>query len=390
MGKTRVRSEKIPEAKGEKGNNNDRGNKIAGHLVGEFLDRCSRALCLGDHVDNLGKHGVAADFLGPHGQCAGRVDCGPYYLVALLFFDRHGFTCDHGFIDQARAAQNHTIDRHLLSWTNPEGITHLNLIQGNIYFFPIVRYFSCVFRRKPQECFNGCSGLSPCSEFQHLPQKNQCDDHRSRFKIDTHRAIGSAQGCRKNVREKKSNNAVDIRNRNTKPYQGEHVEASIDHGLHGSDIKGPASPQDHWSCHEKLQPTQSSCRSYPFNERSPRQHIAHSNDNQRHCQNGAKDEALVHVFVFGIVLLLSYGFRFERHAAFRTGTGMILYHFRMHGAGIFDPFGTGWVWDHGFKRHAALWTGTGVILYYFRMHRTGVLLVLWPVSRWGHFFMLSC
>ena len=43
---------------------NHRRNKIAGHNVCQFLDRCAAALRLRDHADDLRQQRVAADTLG--------------------------------------------------------------------------------------------------------------------------------------------------------------------------------------------------------------------------------------------------------------------------------------------------------------------------------------
>jgi len=50
-----------------------------------------------------------------------------------------------------------------------------------------------------------------------------------------------------------------------------------------------------------------------------------------------RPEAALKIDQFAVVLLIQRNHRFERHAAFRAIAGMILLHFRVHGAGVDGP-----------------------------------------------------
>ena len=60
-------------------------------------------------------------------------------------------------------------------------------------------------------------------------------------------------------------------------------------------------------------------------------HAAHGEDEDRQAQDQADPEPPAHVDQLGIGAFLGGdGPRLQRHAALRTGTGMVLPHFRVH------------------------------------------------------------
>jgi hypothetical protein len=64
-------SEQRPGGEGDERNRHDHRHEPAGDLVGEALDRRTAPLRLGDHLDDLREHRVAADLLGRHHETAG-------------------------------------------------------------------------------------------------------------------------------------------------------------------------------------------------------------------------------------------------------------------------------------------------------------------------------
>ncbi len=77
------------QARHDKGadRNRDHGrHKPAGNDIRQSLYRGARALCFTDHLHDLRKQGVTADFLGAHQQAAGAVDGGADDGVTRGFF----------------------------------------------------------------------------------------------------------------------------------------------------------------------------------------------------------------------------------------------------------------------------------------------------------------
>ena len=60
MAQPRLGTDQRPDDEGDDCNQDDAGDKPSGNLVREPLDWCARSLCLGNHANDLGKHGVAA------------------------------------------------------------------------------------------------------------------------------------------------------------------------------------------------------------------------------------------------------------------------------------------------------------------------------------------
>ncbi len=374
IGQARLGAEIIPDCKGGYGNGNNHRHKVTGHLISQFLDRRSAALSIGHHLHYLGKEGVAANFFRPHSDCAGGIDRGADHLILRLFFYRNRFTRDHRFIHRAGTIDYSAVHRDLFARPDPEHIADLNVFQGNVYFAAVLIDLSCRFRSQPQERLDGGAGLAAGLEFHHLPQQDQGDDHRRRLVINTHTTIHTAHGGRKDFRKQGADHAVAIGHGHPEAYQGEHIETSIDHRLHGPHIKDPAGPKHHRGRQNQFQPSQNLRGCHVLDEVAARQHLPHGDKHQWHREDGAKDEALAHVIVFGIFFLCikTDDAWFERHAAFRAGTGTFLNNFRMHGTGI---LGTGG-WNfrgHGFEGHAAFWATSRIALDDFRMHWTGIL-----------------
>ena len=113
------------------------GHEPTRHGIGDFLDRRPAALGFRDHVDDLRKQRIAADFFRAHHETSvlvqGRADHG----VAFLFRDRHGLAGDHGFVEVAAAFGDRAIDGDFLAGTDAEQVADRDLIDRHVFFFTV-------------------------------------------------------------------------------------------------------------------------------------------------------------------------------------------------------------------------------------------------------------
>ena len=92
-----------------------RRHEIAGHRIGEGLNRRARALRLGDHGDDLRQRGLGAGAVDAHVEAAGAVQRAAGDAVACGLLDRHRLAGQHRFIDRASAFDHRAVDRHLVA-----------------------------------------------------------------------------------------------------------------------------------------------------------------------------------------------------------------------------------------------------------------------------------
>src|SRR6267142_4443006 len=135
----RLRAEKDPAEKGQDRDENHGRNKIRRDAIGEALHRRTAALGFADESHDLREHGFAADALRFHDETSAGVQRSARDLIACAFFDRHGFTGYHRFVDGARAFTYRAVDWNTLSWTDAQPVAALHLIEWHVSFRAIRR-----------------------------------------------------------------------------------------------------------------------------------------------------------------------------------------------------------------------------------------------------------
>src|SRR5581483_6049497 len=90
----------------------------------------------GDHVYDLPEQRVATDPLGVHDETAGSIDGAARHFVADGLFHRERFAGDHGFLNIGMAFYDHTIDRHLVTWNNPQLVADCHLVERDFMIAP--------------------------------------------------------------------------------------------------------------------------------------------------------------------------------------------------------------------------------------------------------------
>ena len=97
--------------------------------------------------------------------------------------------------------------------------------------------------------------------------------------------------------------------------------------------KGPATPQHHGGCQQKLQPLRRGWRSEIMKWLAGQQ-VTHRIDSQRYCKQRADPETACHVLQFALVVLTSAVCLLQCHTANGTPPGRSLPYFRVHRAGV--------------------------------------------------------
>ena len=111
------------------------------------MDRRAAPLRLGDHRDDARQEGLCAHLLGAHHQASRSVDGRAYDLVARLLLHRNRFSTDHGFIDVARALDDHPIHRNGFAGPYTQSVTDLHFNDLDSYRLAALRILSALSQR---------------------------------------------------------------------------------------------------------------------------------------------------------------------------------------------------------------------------------------------------
>ena len=77
------------------------------------------------------------------------------------------------------------INRHAATRRHAQAVAHLNLREGNLQISGI-REFARNGRSEIQQSADCAACSGPCSQLEHLPQKDEGDNHRGRLEVNRH------------------------------------------------------------------------------------------------------------------------------------------------------------------------------------------------------------
>src|SRR5204863_66479 len=112
-------------------------DKVTRDFVGKPLDRRATPLRFGNHLHDLGEHSLLSHTLSLHDEAAGIVQRAADYFITRAFFDRHGFTAKHRFIDGCLTFDHDPIHRYLFAGPDPETIAAYHIMEWNLSFLTI-------------------------------------------------------------------------------------------------------------------------------------------------------------------------------------------------------------------------------------------------------------
>ena len=184
MCETRLGTDPGPEGKRCNRCQENSGHKVTRDLVGEPLDRRATALRFGDHLHDLGEHGLLSNALCYHDEAAGIIERAPDDVVTPILSDRQCFAGEHRFVDCSLAFQNASIHRHLFAGPHAQVIAAFHIAQRHVLFLTIEHEPGCGWR-KTKQAPDGASCSMARAQFQDLTEQDQDRYHRGRFKIDS-------------------------------------------------------------------------------------------------------------------------------------------------------------------------------------------------------------
>ena len=112
-------------------------------------------MCLGDHVHDLGEHGLRTHTPRLHDKATRLVERATRDRIAGRLLHWKSFTGQHGFIDRGAPFNNHTVDRDGVARANTQLVAGQNLIEGNFFIAPIRAHAQRGLWREIKQCPDG-------------------------------------------------------------------------------------------------------------------------------------------------------------------------------------------------------------------------------------------
>ena len=356
----RFRPKPGPGAERDHGNGDDDRHEPAGDLIGQPLDRRARALRLGDHLDDLRQQRVAPDLVGAHHEAAGLVERARDHGGPDFLGNRHRFAGYQRFVERGAALQNHAVDRHLLTRTNPQVIAGLQAVDLHFMIGAVCADAARGLRRQLQQRLDGAGCRLAGAQLEHLAQQHEHGNDRGGFEVNRDRAAMSAEGGREDVGRDGADDAVDIGDTGAHRDQREHVEIARQQRLPAAHEEWPARPEHHGRGEDQLNPVRQGLVDPAV---TADQVTAHFQHHRRQRQRAADPEPPCHVGELGIGRRIeARDLGLQRHAADRATTGADLADLRMHRAGVDGAFGRFGlrlaVAEIGFVDRRRIWSGS--------------------------------
>jgi len=227
----RQRHQKIPYQESQRGDGDDYRDKNRGYFIRKLLDGGLAGLGILHQLNNLRKHGIAANFGCFKHQPAVFVQGGAINRGAGALFHRQGLAGEHGFIYTGTAFQHAAVHRDFLARAHHNHIANQHLVSRNFRFHLAADDGGFLGLQKEQLA-DGFAGAAFGAGFQELAQAHQRDNDRGSFKIAVpgHRA-------------EQHKNGIEIRRGGAQRHQHVHICGFVAQGfvtvlvIAGADIK---------------------------------------------------------------------------------------------------------------------------------------------------------
>ena len=247
-----LRPKPHPDDEGEHRNRQHHRHEDARDLVGETLNGRAAALGFGNHVHDLPEQRVAADPLGAHDETAGAIDGAARHFVADGLFHRERFAGDHGLFHAGVTFDHHAINGHLVTWNHAQPVADFHLVERDFMIAPrcdLSRRGRCEIEQR----FDGAARAAAGTEFEHLTEEHQHNDHRRGFKVDGDLALVLHRVWEQAGHEHR-HGAEDECRAHADGDQREHVQVTRHDGAPAAVEERPACPPDHGRGERKLHP----------------------------------------------------------------------------------------------------------------------------------------
>ena len=332
----------VPADECRERHHHDRRHEPGRYGVGQPLNRCSRALRLADHPDNLGEHGLAADALGAHHEAASAVQRRAGHARPGFLGHGHGLSSEHRLVDGAAPFNDDPVGRNLLSRPHAQPIAEAD-VRDRLIGLLATANDARRLRRLIQQLSQRGTRAPAGAQLEHLAEYHQHGHDDGGVEISFDRATVHAQRGRKELRRDRADGAVEPRRADAERDEREHVRLSGFDRRPPALEKRPASPKHHRRRTDEAEPVDES-HQRAFMRRADHErlrttkqtdHLSHRQQKHRGAQNGGNPQAACHVHELGIGSVVERdGHRLERHAAFRAGPRPVLHDLRVHGTRV--------------------------------------------------------
>ncbi len=269
----RSRAEPAPGEKAGKRAQHHGGHEPGRDAVGEMLNRCTRAACLGDHRHNLRQERISANLVGAQQQRAVLIHRAGGNPHARFLGDWHGFAREHGFVNLRLAFGHCAIDRNAATRFDAQDIAGHHQIKCDFLFAPIGADAPGVLRRQLHQGANCRIRAFARLQFQHLTEQDQGNDHGGSLEIQRRHALG-LEVCRQQIRGKPGQQAEQPGRHRAQADQAEHIQVTCFERGQCALQEWPAGPQHHRRGQHGLQSIEES-HAQAFMQMQERRHVTH-------------------------------------------------------------------------------------------------------------------
>ena len=239
----RMRAERVPDDEREDGQAEHRRHEVAGHDIGQALDRSPRALGFRHEPDDPGEHRVRADPRRPERQGPRGIEGRADHQVVEPLRDRHALAGDHALVDRRGSVNDDAVHGDRFARANADEIADDDRLDRHVDLGG-APHDPRGPRRKPDQAADGLRGVGLRSRLEEAPEQDERHDRGGRVEVERQLAAIRADPRRpEEARHDHRRDGVAIRRRRPDRNQRVHVGASPAQPMPGAGQKRPSGPE---------------------------------------------------------------------------------------------------------------------------------------------------
>src|SRR5690606_26857750 len=99
----------------------------------------------------------------------------------------------HGFVDCAPSLDDLAVNRHALSWPDPQVVADRDELEPDVLLAAARINAARRLGREVEQGADGAAGALARPQLQHLPEQDEDHDHCSRLEVDADSTISTAE-----------------------------------------------------------------------------------------------------------------------------------------------------------------------------------------------------